>query len=159
MTTNEFINKSCQFIKESKSLECIDFIEKNHTHILKKDITKIYQNACSFGNVIVVDFLLNTKLKLNIDFDFPYSESNEFEEAIKNGAIFLAGDDHHTDLLEYFIKNDTYYIDFETRTHLETYMSSVVKLIDQIELKLYLEDKMPPKSTQNLKIKNSHIKI
>lgn len=149
LTAHEFSNLSKKLIKEFKNNDFINLWDNQWIHYKPHDLTKVYQSACKIGNVVIVDYLLNSPLKFNIDFKFPYAEAMGYQEAIPNGAIFLAGEYNNIDLLEYFIKNDVYYIDSATTEGLKNYMDSVIDIIDKIELKLHIEDKLTKKGDSN----------
>lgn len=150
----DYIIQLEKMIKSFKDNDFIDFLETHYSDIKIFDLTQLYKTACLCGNITIVDYLINTPLKFIIDIEFDYNEGNQYVESIPNGAIFLAGDNHNVELLKYFIKNDIYHIDSKTINGLELYMSSVLDIINDIELKLKLEEKLPQKSNliKNIKI-------
>lgn len=156
-TSHEFTTIANKLIKECQSNDFILFFDAQWEHFKSTELTKVYQNACESGNIIIVDYFLNSPLKLNFNMNFPYAEGSMYEEEIPNGAIFLAGENHSIDLLEYFIKNDIYYIDSKTTEGLEKYMSSVIAIIDKIEFKLHIEERL--QNQQKIDAKNTKIKI
>lgn len=145
--------KALELIKNHKNNDFIILFESNIEQIKKIDLPNLYRKSCEKGNVVIVDFLLNCPLNNLIDYDFPYAEGNMYDEEIPNGALFLAFDDKHLDLVEYFVRNDIYYIDSKTENALERYMSSALDELRKIESKLYLEESLSEKSTKKKNIK------
>jgi hypothetical protein len=146
-----------KLIEEHRSNDFINFFNDNIEDMkkIKHRLPQLYRESCYKGNVVIVDFLLNCPLNNLINYDFPYVESDPpHQEEIPNGAIFLAFDNHHFDLVEYFVKNDIYYINSETIEGLETYMSSAVEQLRKIEEKVYLDETLSkqPEKKKNIKI-------
>lgn len=136
-------NHLIKLIESNENNEFLDIFKNNEEVLQKADLTKVFQEACLCGNVEIVKFLFSCNLNYLIDFEFPYIESDPpHQPEVKNGAIFLACENHSVDLLEYFLRNELYYIDSETQRYLEMFMSSALPIINKIEHKLYLEETM-----------------
>lgn len=147
-----------QLIKNNENKKFIEIFNNNEEVLKKADLTKVFIEACLSGNVEVVDFLFSCNLNNLIDFDFPYVEADPpHQQEIKNGAIFLACENHSVELLEYFIRNDLYHIDSDTEHYLNMFMSSGLKIIEKIEAKLYLEDKIKDSAIDKISIKKQKI--
>lgn len=143
-----------KLIEKNQNSDFISFFENNIEEMKKIELPNLYRKSCSKGNVVIVDFLLNCSLNNLIDYDFPFSEGNNYERAIPNGALFLAFDDKHLELIEYFIKNDIYHIDSITETSLEKFMgASSLDEIRTIESKIYLEESLKEQTTKRKNIK------
>lgn len=153
MDTQELYKKSLDLLNQHKSNEFIDLIN-NHLELSKSiDLARIYKKSCELGNVIVVDYLLNFPNNNLIHYDFYYHEAQStYEKSIPNGAFLIACDHRNLDLMEYFIKNDIYYLCSDTYEGLEQLMPGAIKDIDIIEYKLLLQDKLKNKNI--LKTKN-----
>ena len=131
-----------KLIKEHKSNDFINFFNDNIEDMDKIELYRLYQESCSKGNVVIVDFLLNCSLNNKINYDFPYVEHSFNVEEIPNGAIFLAFDNSHLDLIEYFIKNDIYHIDSKTEDGLDKYMGNALEELKKIDFKIYLSESL-----------------
>jgi hypothetical protein len=154
MDKKELYKQSSELLEQSKSTEFIELIN-SHLDLAKTiDLAYLYKTSCKLGNVEIVDYLLNFPHNNLINYDFPYHESQSiYEKSIPNGAFFLACDNKHLNLMEYFLKHDIYYLCSDTYEGLEQFMSGAIKDIDTIEHKLILEESLGNQTIKEKKIK------